>query len=226
MIFQKKLSLEENSRIFVNYSRRSFPDYKGIKNFFRKDIIGEIVSIHAAVGKGELAMIASHYIDYICYLLDEYPIKVSSLLEENKDENTRGQNYVDYYGSCKLVFRSKVTATIDFSANHHSKDSQMLIKGTNGYIFIDEKASFIMIRQNEQMPFVYKLLGTGSSKEGIQRVVVDIFDPKAQNLCTFQDAHEVLKVIYGCHASSENGGAFINLSDALTEYLSIDLCFA
>jgi predicted dehydrogenase len=215
------LTLNDKQRIFVNYSKRHLPDLKNIKHIVKLRGIGKINSIQISIGKGELAMIASHYFDYLKYLLDKEPIKVQATLTQ-PEENTRGHGYEDNNGTCMLFYEDGITAAFDFSANHKRKDVQILIKCEEGYIFYDEHRGYILIAQKGMAPFVYNSLELGTTKIGIQRVLSDILSDEPSSVkCSFADAHEVVKIIYACHYSSNNNSEMVDIKDDFEKYSSI-----
>lgn len=221
MVIKEQLTQGDSNRVFINYSKRHLPDLKNIKQILSSPVIGAVKSIHFSIGKGELAMITSHYMDYLKYLLDEYPVSVQSILNP-AGENQRGGLYADNNGTCTLFYRDGITATFDFSSVHTNKDVQILIKCDNGYLFFDEYRGYILISPKGMSPFIYNSLEHGSSKIGIQRVLSDILVSDQPGVkCSFEDACEVVKIIYACHYSSLNNGILVGIQRDFEQYSSI-----
>jgi len=217
----ERLSVNESGRIFINYAKRHLPDLKNVKEIIKSPAVGRINSIHFSIGNGELAMITSHYIDYLKYLLEDSPAKVQAILNKPR-QNTRGDQYEDNNGSCTFFYNSGVTAFFDFSSVHTKKDVQIFIKCENGYIFFDEYKGYILIGPDGMPPYIYNSLEQGTTKTSIQRVIADILaHDTPKNKCSFEDATEVVKIIYACHYSSQNNGIPVAIKNDFAEYSSI-----
>jgi predicted dehydrogenase len=215
------LTKEQLSRIFINYSKRHLPDLKNIKNIIKSNVIGDIKTIHLSLGNGELAMIASHYFDYLIYLLDEYPVKVQSTLTEPL-ENKRGANYEDHNGICSLFYKSGVTALFDFSRNHLKKDVQLLLKCEKGYLFFDESKGYLVISPDGMSPYVYNSMEIGTSAIGTQRVLIDLLMPDEPSVkCSFKDGVEIVKTIYACHYSNSLASKLVCIQEDFENYSTI-----
>ena len=215
-----QLSEGDRARIFINYAKRNLPDLKNIKEVLKSSMVGKINTIHLAIGNGELAMITSHYIDYLKYLLDESPERVQALLN-SAGENLRGGQYQDNNGICTLFYPNGVTAFFDFSSVHTKKDVQIFIKCENGYVFFDEYKGYILIAPEGTAPFIYNSMEAGSSRIGIQRVLSDILVDSPRIKCSFEDATEVVKIIYACHYSSLNNGIPVAVKEDFEKYSAI-----
>lgn len=202
----------------VNYSRRWLPDYRAIKRAVEKGFIGKLRSIDIAVGKGELAMIGSHYFDVCRFLLDAEPASVSAELEPNAEANRRGGDYDDPHGFCLFRFENGERVFVDFSSDMKSKNSQLLLKGDNGYIFIDEANSVWNVQVSNQMQWQVPFAEPMSSYLMFKNTVVDVLNRERAER-TDEDGLAALEMIVGAHLSSRADGRRIKfpLSDADAE---------
>ncbi|HMI43175.1 MAG TPA: Gfo/Idh/MocA family oxidoreductase, partial [Gemmatimonadaceae bacterium] len=101
----------------VNYSRRWMLDYQAIERCIQGGFIGEARSISVMLGKGNLAMHASHYFDLCCFLFRSPPAGVVSRLEPIEEPNVRGAEFSDPSGHCLFSFQSGARAFLDFSSD-------------------------------------------------------------------------------------------------------------
>jgi predicted dehydrogenase len=192
-----------NKRVFINYSKRSHNQYKNLKSVINKNL-GNINSIFISTGKSELGMIITHYFDLVFVLTGKKPISIKSKLYENNEENVRGIDYKDYFGNVSLTFENNVEAIFTSGDNYHKKAIQLLISCSEGYLFIDESESFVLI--NNSNPIVLTLDSTFNSRQSIKYIISDILNDNIDNLCNYTDALFNLKLIYLARKSSESGG--------------------
>ena len=189
----------------VNYSRRWLLDYQAIKRTIEKGFIGKINSITISVGKGELAMIGSHYFDVCRFLLDADPVSVSADLEPIAETNRRGGDYEDPHGFCLFKFQNGERVFIDFSSDMRTKNSQLLLKGDNGYIFIDEANSLWNVQVNNQMLWQMPFAEAMSSYLMFKATIVDVLNRKESGRDD-EDGLAALEMIVGAHLSSRANG--------------------
>jgi predicted dehydrogenase len=197
-------------KLFVNYSRRFTIDHRSIKRVIDKGYIGDVKSISFEIGKGELAMIGSHYFDFSRMILsDKKPSTVEARLEPLLGENRRGGNYTDPFGYCLFIFENGERAYFDFSSDLEVKDSQVFIKGTKGYIFIDETNMNWNIQVRGQKLWSVPFAEPMKSSVMFSRSAAAALSGK-DPYCTVDDGIAALEMILGAHLSSSRGGARVS----------------
>jgi predicted dehydrogenase len=196
--------------VAVNYSRRWLLDFQAIRRCIEQGAIGDVRSMAIVIGKGELAMHASHYFDLCRFMLRSDPASVISRLEPIRDPNARGSEYQDPSGFAMMQFHNGARAYIDFSSDLERKDPSILIKGTHGTIGIDEQQLVWILTSLSRRSWTVPFAGPMSSAIMFRRVLVQsLTEPVAKS--TFEDGLKALEMIYGAHLSSSRSGEPISL---------------
>lgn len=199
------------AELIVNYSRRWLIDANAVKRVIDKGYIGNVKSISVMVGKGEVAMIASHYFDFCNMILGSAPVSVQAKLEPLKEQNRRGGNYNDPYGYATYTYPQGQRAFLDFSSDLLVKNSQMLIKGDNGYIMIDESNLYWTVQVMDQKLWTIPFAEPIKSSLSFARVAAQVIADKSPAPGTAEDGIAALEMILAAHISSNAGGITVNM---------------
>lgn len=199
----------------VNYSRRWMLDYLAIDRCIRQGYIGEPRSISVMLGKGELAMHASHYFDLCCFLLKSSPQSVVAMLEPVREANVRGAEYTDPSGNCLFLFQNGARAFVDFSSDLALKDAFVVIKGTAGKITIDEPREFWTLQSQSNRIWTIPFVESLKASKLFSRVVAQVLSRPEGEICD-SDGLAALEMVLGAHLSQnrENRVVKFPLSDA------------
>ena len=133
-----KLKNKFKPRVSVNHVRRFSKNYTLVKNILKKGLIGRPISINIQMGGGQIGSNGVHLIDLAIYLLGDEPKYVNGFINKTKLENPRGKKFFDPGGFGIIIFKNKARAFIDIMEDHSSPVT-LLIIGSKGRIFYDEK---------------------------------------------------------------------------------------
>ena len=198
------------AKLVVNYSRRWGLDYRAIKRCIAKNFIGDVKSVSVMIGKGELAMHASHYFDLCRYLFASEPTWVTSRLEPLSQVNVRGTEYHDPSGFCLFGFRNGARAFFDFSSDMVVKDPFLTVKGSFGRISIDEQRMFWTLQGRSQrvwnIPFAEPL----KSSTLFSRVAADVLSNSPAG-ASGEDGVAALEMVVASYLSNQRGGQNVTL---------------
>jgi predicted dehydrogenase len=200
------------SKVAVNYCRRWLPDHKGIKKIIDSGAIGEIKTVSVVLGEGELARNGSHFFDFVNFIVDDIPKSVIANLKD-KDSNSRGNQYNDPSGFCLFHYQNGVKFFIDFSENSGPKSTQFLVKGTMGYIFVDEVNMYWNLYQSGQSVWNINFNEAMKSYQMFARVAANFIN-SSEEICSISDALISIEMIYAANFSSKNNSEVVLLSDS------------
>lgn len=127
-------------QVAVNYSRRWMPEYLAIKRCIEAGSIGKLRQISVVIGRGELAMHASHFFDLCCFLLADHPTTAYGRLTASAETNSRGSQFQDPPGYAVFEFSRGCRVLVDFSPDYDAKQGYLTLIGTEGRITVDERA--------------------------------------------------------------------------------------
>lgn len=128
----------ERVPLAVNYSRRWLPDMRAIRECIQEGWIGDPGSVAAILGRGELAMHASHHLDLLRWILGPASA-VHAQLGIDEVTNARGDDFEDPTGWCTVDFESGAHAHLDFLPRLPAKQQHLTIVGSSGRIVVDER---------------------------------------------------------------------------------------
>lgn len=194
----------------VNYFRRWMGDYRAIAAAIADDAIGPVRIITAQVGAGELAMLASHYVDFARQILGEDPVSVSADLREPKAGNLRGADYDDPTGHLVVRFSGGARAYVDVEDDVPRGDSVLTIRGDHGVVVIEENRALWTLRTRSGRTWTFPFAGV-FRPDPISTEVVRGMLAEDEPACSGADALVALEVILGAHHSNEAGGRRISL---------------
>jgi len=192
----------------VNYSRRWMLDYQAIERCIQGGFIGEARSISVMLGKGNLAMHASHYFDLCCFLFRSPPAGVVSRLEPIEEPNVRGAEFSDPSGHCLFSFQSGARAFLDFSSDLIAKDPFIVIKGTAGRITIDEPREFWTLQSQSNRTWTIPFVDSLKSSRLFSRVAAQILSRPEGEICD-SDGLRALEMVLGAHLSQKRGNELV-----------------
>jgi predicted dehydrogenase len=200
-------------KLSVNYSRRWMPDYQAIQRCIGRGMIGRPRSICVMVGKGELAMHASHYFDLCRHLLGSEPEAILGQFDATTEVNARGAEYEDPSGHCVVRFRCGSRAYVDFSSDMEAKDPFVVVKGTTGRITIDERRGEWSMQSRSQRIWQFPFAEPMSAAGSVARVVADVLSSSLEEAapCSGADGVAALEMILGAHVSHREGGRWVAL---------------
>ncbi|MFN3647997.1 MAG: Gfo/Idh/MocA family protein [Armatimonadota bacterium] len=190
-------------RLAINYSRRWLVDHRAVRRALAAGLIGTPRSLAITIGKGELAMHASHYFDLSRFLLDSEPAWVQAHLEPIAEENIRGAQYTDPSGHCTIGFQNGARAFIDFSSDLVNKDPFITVKGTQGQITIDEQRLFWTMQSRSQRTWTFPFAEDLRSATTFPRVAAELLSGE-RPACTGHDGAVALEMILGAHLSDRH----------------------
>ncbi|MEZ5203432.1 MAG: Gfo/Idh/MocA family oxidoreductase [Acidimicrobiales bacterium] len=121
----------------VNYIRRWLVDHLAVLAAVRAGQIGPVRLITAQVGAGELAMLASHYVDFARQVLGTEPVAVSAELRDPVGGNRRGDEWDDPTGHLLVRFACGGRAYIDVEDDLPRGDAVVTLRDL-GMIVIEE----------------------------------------------------------------------------------------
>ena len=203
--------------VWVNYSRRWMLDFRAVKRCIDRGMIGCPRSITITIGKGELAMHASHYFDLCRYIFNSDAAWGMGFLEPVKHPNPRGTQYEDPSGYCLFTFQNGARAFVDFSSDFSEKDPILTIKGTTGKIVVDEFNWFWTVQDLAHRVWKMPFTETMKSSVVLPRVVCSILSDEAEG-CSIQDGIAALEMVVASHLSHRAGGTPIHLPLSEQEY--------
>lgn len=208
-----KLFVEEcidaGALLSVNYSRRWMVDYKAIVRCIENGFIGRPRSLTVMVGKGELAMHASHYFDLSNFILKDNPVSVVSWLTEPKETNSRGAEFNDPSGHCLITYQNGSRAFIDFSEDLGEKNPSVMIKGTIGQITVDERQGFWTLQSRSQKMWRFPFVEPMKSEVMFARVICDLLSQNGS--AARYEGISSLELIFAAHISNALGGCPVGL---------------
>jgi predicted dehydrogenase len=184
----------------VNYSRRWMLDYLAIRRCISKGYIGNPRSVSVIVGRGELAMLGSHYFDLCRFIFDSEPTWVISHLNPITDVNPRGAFFQDPSGFCLFGFRNGARAFIDFSFDLKVKDPILTIKGDAGRIMVDEGQQSWTLQSRGHRVWHYPFAEPMKAATLFTRVVTDVLSDHP-TVAGGDDGIADLEMIVGAHLS-------------------------
>ena len=214
--FQKEAS-GEGAAVWVNHSRRWMLDYRAVKRCIDRGMIGCPRSITITIGKGELAMHASHYFDLCRYIFNSDAAWGRGFLEPIKTPNQRGAEYEDPSGYCLFTFQNGARAFVDFSSDLSDKDPIVTIKGTTGKIVVDEYNWFWTVQDLAHRVWKVPFTETMKSSVVLPRVVCSILSDETEG-CSVQDGIAALEMVVAAHLSHRAGGTPVHLPLSEHEY--------
>jgi predicted dehydrogenase len=209
--------------VAVNYSRRWVLDFQAVRRCIQQGAIGDVRSIAVLIGKGEVAMHASHYFDLCRFLLQSDPAWIMSRLEPVRETNPRGRQYHDPAGFVLAQFRNGGRCYFDFSTDLARKAPSILIKGTLGTIAMDEQQLSWTLTAQSQRTWMIPFAEPMNLGLMVRRVVVQALSEPSP-LSTFDDGLKALEMIYAAHLSSSAGGQIVHLPLA-DEQPDLGVCF-
>lgn len=212
-----KEALGKGAAVWVNHSRRWMLDYRAVKRCIERGMIGCPRSITITIGKGELAMHASHYFDLCRYIFKSDAAWGLGFLEPIKHPNQRGGEYEDPSGYCLFTFQNGARAFVDFSSDLSEKDPILTIKGTTGKIVVDEYNWFWTVQDLAHRVWKVPFTETMKSSVVLPRVVCSILSDESEG-CTVQDGIAALEMVVAAHLSHRGGGIPIHLPLSEKEY--------
>jgi predicted dehydrogenase len=197
-------------RLVVNYSRRWSLDYQAIKRCITKNFIGDVKSVSVLVGKGELAMHASHYFDLCRYLFASEPTWVTGRLEPLTDVNPRGAEYYDPSGFCLFGFQNGARAFFDFSSDMRVKDPFLTIKGSLGRISVDEQRMFWTLQSRSQRVWSIPFSEPINASILFSRVAADLLSNGFAG-ASGEDGVAALEMVVAVYLSNQRGSQNVTL---------------
>jgi predicted dehydrogenase len=194
----------------VNYIRRWLVDHRAVVAAVRAGQIGPVRIVTAQVGAGELAMLASHYVDFARQVLDDEPVSVSAHLQERQGGNQRGGDWDDPTGHLVVRFAGGARAYIDVVDDLPRGDAVVTLRGDHGMIVIEENREVWTMRAQSTRTWTFPNAGQFRPVAISTRVVHGMLtDPVAA--CTGRDGLAVLEVILAAHHSHRDGGREVAL---------------
>ncbi len=210
--------------VVVNYSRRWMLDYRAIRRCIAEGMLGEPRSIFAVVGKGELAMHASHYFDLCRYLLNSEPAWVVSYLDPIVEPNPRGISFADPGGYCVFGFQNGSRACIDFSGDLLVKDPFVVVKGTLGRVMVDEQRAFWTLQSQSQRVWTIPFVEPLKAAVLFARVAAETLSDESA-AAGVADGVAALEMILGAHLSQRREQARVNFPLAETDAAAVGVEF-
>ena len=123
-----------NAKGWVNTNRRYFYSYKKIKELFKNNKL----SITVTGAYPRLGTSAIHYIDLLCWLSEDYEIKLDGeFLADELFPNKRGSNFKEFAGTITGSLKNNSTLTITFLPKSNVPSIITLVSNNN-HIIIDE----------------------------------------------------------------------------------------
>jgi predicted dehydrogenase len=194
----------------VNYIRRWLADHRAVVAAVDAGQIGPVRIITAQVGAGELAMLASHYVDFARQVLHQEPVSVSAQLRPREGGNQRGDQYDDPTGHLVVRFSDGARAYIDVEDDLPRSDAVVTLRGDHGMIVIEENREVWSLRAQSTRTWTFPMAGQFRPRPIAVRVVHGMLvDDVAA--CTGADGLAALEVILAAHHSSADGGRAVAL---------------
>lgn len=194
----------------VNYSRRWQPDFHSIVAAVAAGQIGPVRIITAQTGAGELAMLASHYVDFCRMLLGAEPVDVSAQLRPRSGVNQRGATYDDPTGNLTVRFSTGTRAFIDVGDDVPRGDAVVTIRGDHGMIIIEESREQWLLRAQSGRTWTFPFASQFRPTVIASRVIAGVLAEDTPS-CSGADALVALEVVLAAIHSSADGARTVAL---------------
>lgn len=193
------------AQLAVNHFRHWQPDNRAMLDVVRSGRLGPIRIVAGLIGSGELAMQASHHVDWARTIVGAEPVEVSARLRTPEAPNRRGAQFEDPTGDLVVRFSNGARAFIDVGDDLPRGDGLIIVRGDLGYLQAEENREVWTVRAESgrtwTFPYATSIRPAAVSPRVVHGVLTD--DRPASSGA---DALVALEVVLAAMHSQADGG--------------------
>lgn len=194
----------------IDHFRHWQPDTRAMLEVVRSGQLGPIRIVTALIGAGELAMQASHHIDWARTVIGAEPVEVSAHLRSPVGPNRRGADIEDPTGHLVVRFANGARAFIDVGDDLPRGDGIVTIRGDLGYVQAEENRGVWTMRAESGRTWTFPY-AVSLRPLDVSRVVIHGVLTEERPASSGADALVALDVVLGALHSQADGGRAVAL---------------
>jgi predicted dehydrogenase len=197
-------------RIAVDHTRRWISAGDGIQRLIRSGVIGRLVAVYAIQGRGGMAMIGTHFFDYVRWIVGDEIARIRGEADDVVRIDHRGAQFVDRSGRAEAYFRNGVRFSLDLSDTIAVKQGLLIFVGEAGRIEVDERLGRVRLLGAGGRVWEREYVWPGAQSVGVGAALLQLAKGGPVQ-CTLADGKAALEAAIACNVSSRQGGAWVEL---------------